>query len=75
MLVSVDARQRSLGRVEKQPEPGQNIVLTIDEKIQFIAERELQAAIDQRFIRPTRFWYGVRFFARKYSSSNSIASA
>ena len=47
MLVSVDARQRSLGRVEKQPEPGQNIVLTIDEKIQFIAERELQAAIDQ----------------------------
>lgn len=47
MLVSVDARQRSLGRVEKQPEAGQSIVLTIDEKIQFIAERELQAAIDQ----------------------------
>ena len=47
MLVSVDAKQRSLGRVEKQPDPGQNIVLTIDEKIQYIAERELQAAIDQ----------------------------
>src|SRR5207253_3009554 len=27
MLVSVDARQRSLGSVEKQPQPGQNIVL------------------------------------------------
>lgn len=47
MLVSVDAKQRSLGRVEKQPEPGQNIVLTIDEKIQYIAERELQATIEQ----------------------------
>jgi cell division protein FtsI/penicillin-binding protein 2 len=47
MLVSVDAKQRSLGRVEKQPEPGQNIVLTIDENIQFIAERELQNAINQ----------------------------
>src|SRR6185312_12216423 len=47
MLVSVDAKQRSLGRVEKQPEPGQNIVLTIDENIQFIAERELQTAINE----------------------------
>src|SRR3954465_12210183 len=28
MLVSVDARQRSLGRVEKQPESGQSVVLT-----------------------------------------------
>lgn len=47
MLVSVDAKQRSLGRVEKQPEPGENVVLTIDEGIQFIAERELQAEISQ----------------------------
>jgi len=47
MLVSVDAKQRSLGRVEIEPQPGQNIVLTIDENIQYIAERELQAAIDQ----------------------------
>ena len=45
MLVSVDARQRSLGRVEKQPESGQNIVLTIDEKIQYIAEREFDRAM------------------------------
>ncbi len=47
MLISVDARQRSLGRVEKQPEPGDNIVLTIDEKIQYIAERELERSIEE----------------------------
>ena len=47
MLVSVDARQRSLGRAEKEPEPGSNIVLTLDEKIQYIAERELDRAMQE----------------------------
>jgi cell division protein FtsI (penicillin-binding protein 3) len=47
MLVSVDARKKYFGSVEKQPEPGQNIVLTIDEKIQYIAERELETAMEQ----------------------------
>jgi cell division protein FtsI (penicillin-binding protein 3) len=47
MLVSVDARQRSLGRAEKEPEPGSNIVLTIDEKIQYIAERELDRSMHE----------------------------
>ncbi len=47
MLISVDARKRWFGSVEKQPEPGQNVVLTIDEKIQYIAERELETAIAQ----------------------------
>jgi cell division protein FtsI/penicillin-binding protein 2 len=47
MLVSVDARRRSFSRVEKQPEPGENVVLTIDEKIQYIAERELESAIHE----------------------------
>jgi cell division protein FtsI (penicillin-binding protein 3) len=47
MLVSVDARKKWFGSVEKQPEPGENIVLTIDEKIQHIAERELETAMDQ----------------------------
>jgi cell division protein FtsI (penicillin-binding protein 3) len=47
MLISVDARKKWFGSVEKQPEPGQNIVLTIDEKIQYIAERELATAIEQ----------------------------
>lgn len=47
MLISVDARRKWFGSVEKQPEPGQNIVLTIDQQIQYIAERELQAAMEQ----------------------------
>ena len=47
MLISVDARKQWFGSVEKQPEPGENVVLTIDEKIQYIAERELETAIQQ----------------------------
>jgi cell division protein FtsI (penicillin-binding protein 3) len=47
MLISVDARKQWFGSVEKQPEPGENVVLTIDEKIQYIAERELEIAMDQ----------------------------
>ena len=47
MLISVDARKQWFGSVEKQPEPGENVVLTIDEKIQYIAERELEVAIRQ----------------------------
>jgi cell division protein FtsI (penicillin-binding protein 3) len=45
MLVTMDNRRHWLGRVEKNPEPGENVVLTIDEKIQYIAERELAKAI------------------------------
>ena len=45
MLISMDARRRWFGRVEKQPDPGDNLVLTIDEKIQYIAERELEKAV------------------------------
>ena len=47
MLISVDAHKRWFGSVEKQPEPGQNIVLTIDQQIQYIAERELDTAMEQ----------------------------
>jgi cell division protein FtsI (penicillin-binding protein 3) len=47
MLISVDARKKWFGSVEKQPQPGQNIVLTLDEKVQYIAERELEAAMQQ----------------------------
>ena len=47
MLISVDARKKWFGSVEKQPIPGQNIVLTIDQQIQYMAERELQAAIQE----------------------------
>ena len=40
-LVSLDARGKWFSRVEKPPDPGQNLVLTIDQTIQYIAEREL----------------------------------
>lgn len=46
MLISVDARKKWFGRVEKEPQPGDNVVLTLDENIQYIAERELKQAIE-----------------------------
>jgi cell division protein FtsI (penicillin-binding protein 3) len=47
MVISVDAHKKWFGSVEKQPEPGRNVVLTIDEQIQYIAERELAAQMQQ----------------------------
>ena len=47
MLITMDNKRRWLGRVEKQPEPGENVVLTLDEKIQYIAERELARAMSE----------------------------
>lgn len=47
MLISVDARRKWFGSVEKEPEPGENVVLTIDQQIQYIAERELNTAMQQ----------------------------
>ena len=44
-LISVDARRKWFGRVERQPYPGQNLVLTIDSTIQYIAEKELAQGI------------------------------
>ena len=32
--------------MEKPPDPGQNLVLTIDQTIQYIAERELQQGME-----------------------------
>src|SRR5215813_6477421 len=45
MLISMDAKRRWFGRVEREPDSGENLVLTLDEKIQYIAERELHKAI------------------------------
>jgi cell division protein FtsI (penicillin-binding protein 3) len=46
MVVSNDARQRQFaGQLTQQPDPGINIALTIDERIQYVAERELNEAI------------------------------
>jgi cell division protein FtsI (penicillin-binding protein 3) len=41
MFTAMDARRRVLGSVAHEPEPGQNLQLTIDENIQYIAERAL----------------------------------
>jgi cell division protein FtsI (penicillin-binding protein 3) len=45
MFISVDARKKWFSDVETQPEPGDNLVLTVDKNIQYIAEKELDQAI------------------------------
>ncbi|PYX50719.1 MAG: penicillin-binding protein [Acidobacteria bacterium] len=45
MFISVDARRQWFSDVETQPDPGDNLVLTIDKNIQYIAEKELEQAI------------------------------
>ncbi len=47
LMISVDARKRWFASVEKEPEPGENLVLTIDQNIQYIAERELDRAMEE----------------------------
>ena len=47
MMITQDARRKWFGRVERQPDPGANVVLTIDEKIQYIAEKELDLAMQE----------------------------
>src|SRR5579863_99357 len=41
VFTAMDARRHVLGSVAHEPEPGQNLQLTIDENIQFMAERAL----------------------------------
>ncbi len=45
MFISVDARKQWFADVETQPDPGDNLVLTIDKNIQYVAEKELDQAI------------------------------
>ena len=47
MYTAMDARRKVLGSSEHEPEPGQNMVLTVDENIQFLAERALDHAMDK----------------------------
>jgi len=47
IVVMTDARQRWFDGGEAQRVRGVNVVLTVDEKIQYIAERELAAAIEK----------------------------
>jgi cell division protein FtsI (penicillin-binding protein 3) len=46
MYTAMDARRKVLGSSEYDPDPGQNLVLTIDENIQFQAEKALQKAME-----------------------------
>ncbi|MBI2819909.1 MAG: penicillin-binding protein [Acidobacteria bacterium] len=45
MIMERDARRRWFGRTGRPPSPGENLVLTLDEGIQYIAERELDAVM------------------------------
>jgi cell division protein FtsI (penicillin-binding protein 3) len=47
IAVMKDARQRWFDGGQAQQDHGESIVLTVDEKIQYIAERELAAAIEK----------------------------
>ena len=45
MYTAMDARRKVLGSTEREPQPGRNLVLTIDENIQFMAEQALDRAM------------------------------
>ncbi len=48
MVITTDARQRSFsGAFVWSPEPGRSVMLTIDERIQYVVERELARAIER----------------------------
>jgi cell division protein FtsI (penicillin-binding protein 3) len=47
VLTAIDARRHVLGSVEHEPDPGQNLQLTIDENIQFMAETALDHAMQK----------------------------
>jgi cell division protein FtsI (penicillin-binding protein 3) len=47
MYTAVDAHSKVMGSTEREPEPGQNLELTIDENIQFLAERALDHAMER----------------------------
>lgn len=47
LMISVDARKRWFASVEQQSQPGNNVVLTIDQNIQYIADRELERAMQE----------------------------
>ena len=47
MYTAMDARRKILGSSERDPEPGRNLVLTIDANIQFLAERALDHAMER----------------------------
>jgi cell division protein FtsI (penicillin-binding protein 3) len=47
MLTAMDARRKIMVSSEREPQPGRNMVLTIDSNIQFMAERALDHAMER----------------------------
>jgi cell division protein FtsI (penicillin-binding protein 3) len=47
MYTALDAHRHVLGSSEREPQPGRNLVLTIDENIQFMAERALDHSMER----------------------------
>src|ERR1700730_5268551 len=47
VLTALDAKRHVLGSEESQPMPGENLVLTIDANIQYMAERALDAQMEK----------------------------
>lgn len=47
VLVQTDARRRAFSRVERAPTTGGSLELTIDEQLQYIAERELRIGVEE----------------------------
>ncbi len=45
MLTAVDAKRHVMGSEENEPMPGENLVLSIDSNIQYMAERALDAQV------------------------------
>jgi cell division protein FtsI (penicillin-binding protein 3) len=47
MLTALDAKRHVLGSEAREPQPGDSLMLTIDENIQFMAERALDHAMEK----------------------------
>jgi cell division protein FtsI (penicillin-binding protein 3) len=45
VTVHIDARRRPLGSIDRPSTDGHTVVLTLDERIQYVAERELEKAV------------------------------
>lgn len=45
VLTAVDARRQTYSSVDREPTPGENLVLTLDNHIQFLAEKALDEAM------------------------------
>jgi len=47
VLTAVDAKRHRLGSEESEPMPGENLVLAIDQNIQYMAEKALDAQVEK----------------------------